>query len=120
MQVWQKAQSSFSNDAVHREQDYWKNVFIKFALIKLSKRQKRILVEAYFNADGLTTLTSLARKIASKTNIPMSTVKWNLRLLRDLGLLIGGSIDRKNVPFKLSEAGRTLAKYIVGVEDSSR
>jgi len=118
--VWQKAQSNFSNNITRKNQEYWKNAFIKFALIKLTRRQKQILVEAYFNADDSITLTALAKKIALKTGIPESTVKWNLRLLRDLGLLSGGSIDRKNVPFKLSKAGQTLIEYIIGNRELNR
>lgn len=73
-------------------------------------------MEAYFSSDDSITLTTLARKIALKTKISESTVKWNLRLLRDVGLLSGGSISRKNVPFKISEAGRVLVEHILESE----
>ena len=41
------------------------------------------------------TLTSLADRISRTTKIPYSTVKWNLRVLVNLGLLVGGSAESR-------------------------
>ncbi len=97
--------------------EYWKNIFIKFALAKLNKRQKKILIEIYNNQNNGDTLTSLARKISKKLNLPESTVKWNLRLLRDVGLIEAGSINEKNIPVKLSMAGLLLAEVLKKMSD---
>ena len=73
--------------------------------MKLTRRQKQILVQVYLRYDGNATLTSLARELSAYLNIPESTVKWNLRLLRDAGLIRAGSYKEKNVPVRLSKAG---------------
>ncbi len=72
-----------------------------------------ILIEVYENQNGKDTMTSLAKKISRKLNLPESTVKWNLRLLRDAGLIEAGSISERNVPVKLSRAGLLLAKILM-------
>ena len=80
--------------------------------MKLTKRQKKILVELYLNCNGDVTLTSLARELSEKLRLPESTVKWNLRLLRDAGLIQAGSFREKNVPVRLSRAGLVLAEKL--------
>jgi len=111
--VWRKASSGEeSNYNEYVLQEYWKNAFLRLALMKLTKRQKKILVELYLNCNGDVTLTSLARELSEKLRLPESTVKWNLRLLRDAGLIQAGSFREKNVPVRLSRAGLVLAEKL--------
>jgi len=58
------------------------------------------------------TLSRQAREIAKKLNIPESTVKWNLRVLRDLGLIECGSMNNKGIPIRLTYAGLIIANSI--------
>jgi len=87
-------------------------MFMKIALEKLSPTQKTILVRALDKEGSGLTLTGLARALSAEMSIPLSTVKWNLSRLRELGLIIGGDGETRGKPFRLSRAGKALAKAI--------
>ena len=95
--------------------DYWRRMFLKMALEKLSHTQKAILARALEKEACGLTLTGLARALSIELGIPLSTVKWNLFRLRDLGLIIGGDGRARRKPFRLSRAGRALAKAIASM-----
>jgi len=85
-------------------------MFLRIALSRLSPLQKLLLLEARRReAQGLT-MTGLAREISRELGIPLSTVKWNLRRLRDLGLI--ETRPRGRSPYSLSKAGRALVERI--------
>ncbi len=87
---------------------YWRSMFVRLARAKLTPLQKLLLLEAHEReGDGLT-LTGLAKAIATSRGLPLSTVKWNLAKLRELGLITGGQ-GRARKPYALTEAGRALA-----------
>jgi len=88
-------------------------MFLKIALRKLSPTQKAILVEALEREACGLTFTGLARALSNELGIPLSTVKWNLLKLRELGLIIGGDGEARRKPFRLSWAGRVLAEAIM-------
>lgn len=58
------------------------------------------------------TLSSYVKEISRLFRIPESTVKWNLRLLRDLHLIEGGAIYRKGIPVKLTYSGLIVVEEI--------
>ncbi len=87
-------------------------MFIRMAMEKLTPLQKALLAEALRKERSGLTLTGLARELSSELGMPLSTVKWNLARLRDLGLIIGGDGRSRGRPFRLSAAGRALAKAI--------
>ena len=51
------------------------------------------------------TLTRFAKTISKRMNIPESTAKWNLRVLRDLGLIEAGNHQINRFPLRLTKAG---------------
>jgi len=87
-------------------------MFLKLAMDRLSPTQKTILAEALRREGRGLTLTGLARALSAELDIPLSTVKWNLSRLRDLGLIVGGDGRARRKPFRLSPAGRALAKAL--------
>lgn len=90
------------------EATYWRHMFLKLARSKLSPLQKLILIEARrLEGSGLT-LTGLAKAISARHGIPLSTVKWNLRKLRELDFITGGN-KKVRGPYVLTIAGRELA-----------
>lgn len=94
--------------------DYWKRMFLKWASAHLTKRQKELLFYIYANCKEEKTLTSLARELSEKLEMPLSTVKWNLRALRNYELLEAGDKDSKNKPCRLTRAGEELARSLFG------
>jgi len=83
-------------------------MFLRLAVSKLSPVQKLILLEASrLEGSGLT-LTGLAKAISARHGLPLSTVKWNIRKLRELGLITGGNRKERR-PYALTIAGRELA-----------
>ncbi len=56
--------------------------------------------------------TVLIDRYSEDRGIPRSTVRWNLRGLRDDGLIVAGDRENKGVPVALTEMGQTLAEYL--------
>ncbi|RLE49309.1 MAG: hypothetical protein DRJ31_05345 [Candidatus Methanomethylicota archaeon] len=50
--------------------------------------------------------------LCRELKLPESTVKWNLNVLRKVGLIKSGSINCKGLPLQLTEAGRLVAKSL--------
>ena len=56
--------------------------------------------------------TVLIERLSEDLGIPKSTVRWNLRRLREAGLIRAGDRENKGIPVGLTEMGRLLADYI--------
>ncbi len=56
--------------------------------------------------------TVLIDLYSEERRIPKSTVRWNLRGLREAGLILAGDKENKGVPVALTEMGQTLADYL--------
>ena len=56
--------------------------------------------------------TVLIDLYSEEQRIPKSTVRWNLRGLRETGLILAGDKENKGVPVALTEMGQTLADYL--------
>jgi hypothetical protein len=57
-------------------------------------------------------ITVLIDLYSEERRIPKSTVRWNLRGLREAGLILAGDKENKGVPVALTEMGQTLADYL--------
>jgi DNA-binding transcriptional ArsR family regulator len=87
--------------------------FVRLAQIRLSSKQKLLLKKASnLLSSRKMTLTSLAEHLSSTEDLPHSTVKWNLRALRDVGLLMGGDMNEKGIDAELTLAGALLAESL--------
>jgi DNA-binding transcriptional ArsR family regulator len=76
------------------------------ALLRLSEKQKRILKWLNENSNGDIIYTKLIETISKEFNIPESTARWNLKVLRDTALLEAGDKENKGIPVRITEAGR--------------
>jgi len=84
--------------------------FVRLAQVRLSSKQKLLLKKARtLLSSRQMTLTSLAEYLSSELNLAHSTVKWNLRTLRDMDLLTAGDANEKGINAKLTLAGALLA-----------
>ena len=86
-------------------------MFIRMAKAKLTPLQATLLLDALEKEGSGLTLTGLAKAISASRGLPLSTVKWNLARLRDLGLLSGGR-GRIRKPYELTPAGKVLAEEL--------
>lgn len=75
-------------------------------------KQRRLL--RWLNEDyrEKTVYTVLIDRLSEDLGIPKSTVRWNLRGLREAGLIVAGDRENKGVPVGLTEMGRLMADYI--------
>lgn len=80
--------------------------------IRLTRKRRsllRWLVEDY--KDEMV-YTALIEKISKDLKIPRSTVRWNLRGLRDAGLITAGDRENKGMPVRLTKRGEIMANLI--------
>ncbi|MHA3963732.1 MAG: hypothetical protein AM325_009345 [Candidatus Thorarchaeota archaeon SMTZ1-45] len=87
--------------------------FFRLAEARLSDTQKQVLRMSHklLKFHELT-LTALADQVSRRSTVPYSTVKWNLRSLKDMGLLTGGNLSSKGQLACLTNEARMLADYL--------
>jgi hypothetical protein len=87
--------------------------FFKLAEARMSDTMKLLLrmSEQLLRFHTLT-VTALADMLSRRSNVPYSTVKWNLRLLMELGLLIGGDTEHRGRPASLTPTACMLVHYL--------
>lgn len=86
--------------------------FFRLAEARMSDTQKTVLKLSHqvlkFND---LTVTALADLVSRRSNVPYSTAKWNLRSLREMGLLTCGNSYCKGGNARLTREARMLADY---------
>ena len=101
--------SSFSNLAT---------AYLSLAEARMSNTQKLVLKNSlYALTHNELTLTSLADRVSRKTGVPYSTVKWNVRALVDLGLLVGGDASRRGHLASFTSTAYMLVEYLEMIEN---
>jgi hypothetical protein len=87
--------------------------FFKLAEARLSDTQKQVLCMSHelFKYHELT-LTALADLVSRRSSLAYSTVKWNLRSLKNMGLLNGGNLSSKGQVACLTTEAQMLADYL--------
>jgi DNA-binding transcriptional ArsR family regulator len=78
----------------------------------LTEKQQALLRWIPKREDELCVYTALIDLYSAELGIPKSTVRWNLRGLREAGLILAGDRENKGVPVALTEMGQTLADYL--------
>lgn len=100
--------SSFTNLAT---------AYLSLAEARMSTTQKIVLKSSVqMLTSNELTLTSLADKVSRKTGVPYSTVKWNVRVLVNLGLLNGGDIHRRGKLASFTTTADMLVRYLEHIE----
>lgn len=86
--------------------------FFQLADARMSDTQKTVLKMSHqvlkFND---LTVTALADLVSCRSNVPYSTVKWNLRSLKEMGLLTGGNSHCKGGHASLTREARMLVDH---------
>jgi len=78
---------------------------------RLTEKQ-RMMLRIVSEVKGETLYTTLIERVSEELDIPRSTVRWNLKGLRDAGLIAAGDRDNKGVPVRLTETGRIMAGVV--------
>ncbi len=75
---------------------------------RLNKLQQTLLFLVFYFQDF--TFSRAVREISRILGISESTIKWNLRRLRDKGYVICGNKEKRYVPIRVSEKGMKILK----------
>jgi DNA-binding transcriptional ArsR family regulator len=86
--------------------------FLQLANTRLSDTQKTVLILAHkLLKHNELTVTALADQVSRRSAVPYSTVKWNLRSLKEMGLLKGGDVCCKGEKANLTCEAQMLADF---------
>ncbi|MFC1803212.1 hypothetical protein ACFL0D_04505 [Thermoproteota archaeon] len=81
------------------------------AITNLTDKQRTILHWLTTRYEDDEVYTNLIKQLSQELEIPESTVRWNLRGLREADLINAGTKDNKGVPVSLTMMGRIMANY---------
>ena len=97
---------------IHSKQlDKMEKALITSTTTKLTEKQRIILKWLIMQYDGSEVYTNIIDKISKDLKIPESTVRWNMRGLREADLIEAGTKDNKGIPVSLTTMGRMMADY---------
>jgi DNA-binding transcriptional ArsR family regulator len=86
--------------------------FVEAFLYRLTEKQRIILRWFDKNYKEETVYTSLIERLSIELGVPKSTVRWNLRGLRETGLIKAGDKNNKGIPVELTYMGRVISENI--------
>lgn len=81
------------------------------ASTSLTGKQRTILNWLTINHIEDIVYTNLIKQLSGELSIPESTVRWNLRGLREADLINAGTKENKGIPVSLTTMGRIMASY---------
>jgi hypothetical protein len=79
---------------------------------QLTCKQRKLLQWLAFEYKGNIVYTVLINLLSEEFGISQSTVRWNLRGLRESGLILAGNKQNKGLPVSLTNSGQALAEYL--------
>ena len=82
------------------------------ASTKLNEKQRIILQWITMHNIEPIVYTNLIKQLSEELGIPESTVRWNLRGLREAELINAGTKQNKGVPVSLTTMGRIMSSYV--------
>ena len=78
---------------------------------KLTDKQ-RVMLQFISEINDGQLYTTLIDRLSVEMGIPQSTVRWNLKGLREAGLIQAGDRDNKGIPVCLTEKGRIMTRLV--------
>ena len=76
---------------------------------KLTEKQRTILKWLSENKECKTIYTNLICRLSEELKIPKSTLRWNLKGLREAGMIKAGDKNNKGLPVELTIKGKIMA-----------
>lgn len=83
------------------------------ASLALTGKQRTLLTWLAERYEGGMNYTTLITRLSEELRIPTSTIRWNLRFLRDAGLITAGHRDNKGIPVRLTRKGWLIAENLI-------
>ena len=84
---------------------------LSVASTRLTKKQCILLRWLLENYSEDLVYTTLIDRVSEDLHIAKSTVRWNMRGLRDSGLIQAGDKEDKGIPVRLTEKGILMSDY---------
>lgn len=97
--------------AHNRQLNQLEQALMTAASTRLTGKQRTILHWLTVNHIENTVYTNLIKHLSGELSIPESTVRWNLRGLREADLINAGTKENKGIPVSLTTMGRIMASY---------
>lgn len=94
-----------------RQLNQVEQALIKAACTKLTEKQRIILNWLTTRYQENEVYTNLIKQLSNELEIPESTVRWNLRGLREADLIKAGTKNNKGIPVSLTNMGWIMANY---------
>ena len=94
-----------------RQLDQLEQALMTAASTKLTEKQRTILHWLTTRYEEDEVYTNLIKQLSEDLEIPESTVRWNLRGLREADLINAGTKDNKGIPVSLTMMGKIMANY---------
>jgi len=109
----------YENLINHYKESYAKEqALIAAASTSYTEKQRTLIKWLSRRYDEDTIYTVLIERLSKKMDIPKSTVRWNLRGLREAGLILAGDRNNKGVNVELTDMGRLMAEYLHSIENT--
>jgi DNA-binding transcriptional ArsR family regulator len=96
----------------YKEYYTMERAFMEASSNRLTEKQRAILRWLSEKYEEKNVYTVLIERLSLELGVPRSTVRWNLRGLREAGLIIAGDRENKGIPVGLTGMGRVLADYL--------
>ncbi len=105
---------SFETEFTYKDSifDELLKVLVKVCRHRLTAKQKRVLLHLYEAKYENYTFSRLALNLSKKLKMPLSTVKYILRTLRECGLILAGNQYNKGCLARLSPIGEIVAQEL--------
>ena len=114
--ITENLEALYENLIIHYKESYAKEqALVAAASTSFTDKQRRLIMWLSNDYDEDTVYTVLIDRLSRDMCIPKSTVRWNLRGLRDAGLIRAGDKENKGVAVELTDMGRTMAAYLLSM-----
>ena len=77
--------------------------------VKGLTEKQRLMLQMIAEVEGETIYTVLIDRLSEDLSVPRSTVRWNMKGLREAGLIHAGDKETKGIPVSLTDTGRMMA-----------
>ncbi len=119
MNVMENLNDLYENLINHYKESYAKEqALIAAASTSYTEKQRTLIKWLSRWYDEETIYTVLIERLSKKMDIPKSTVRWNLRGLREAGLILAGDRNNKGINVELTSMGRLMAEYLHSIENT--